>query len=155
MHVFDSNSFGVLRNYFPDRFPTFWDLFDRSVAAGEIISVREVERELEVHEPSEWILERLKPHKGFFSVPENAETTFVARIFGEKHFQALVGEKERLAGKPVADPFLIARAKVREGCVVTEEKFKPNAAKIPNVCRHFRVDCTNVEGFLKAKGWRF
>jgi len=55
----------------------------------------------------------------------------------------------------VADPFLIACAKVRGGTVVTEEGNKPNAAKIPNICGHFRVPCTNVEGFLTASGWRF
>jgi hypothetical protein len=48
-----------------------------------------------------------------------------------------------------------ASARVRGGCVVTEEKLKPKAAKIPNVCEHFGVHCTNVEGFLKQKGWTF
>ena len=155
MHIFDTNSFRVLGNYFPDRFPSFWKLFDKSLSDGEIVSVREVEREMEHHEPSKWILDRLKKHKGVFLLPDAAETAFVAKIFSIKHFQDLVGEKERLAGTPVADPFLIARASARAGCVVTEEKLKPHAAKIPNVCDHFKIECTNVEGFLKAKGWTF
>jgi len=44
---------------------------------------------------------------------------------------------------------------VREGCVVTEEGHKLNAAKIPNVCKHFGVACTNVEGFMDRNDWQF
>jgi hypothetical protein len=47
----------------------------------------------------------------------------------------------------VADPFVIACAHVREGCVVTQEKGKPNAATIHNVCDHFGVRSTDFEGF--------
>jgi len=28
-------------------------------------------------------------------------------------------------------------------------------AKIPNVCDHFKVKCTNVRGFLEMNGWKF
>jgi hypothetical protein len=63
--------------------------------------------------------------------------------------------KARLTGTPVADPFVIACAAVRNGAVVTEEKFKQNAAKIPNVCAHFQVDCIDLEGFMRAVVWSF
>ena len=53
---------------------------------------------------------------------------------------------------PVADPFVIALAKVRDGCVVTEETMRPNAAKVPNVCEHFGIEYTNVEGFMNKEG---
>ena len=32
---------------------------------------------------------------------------------------------------------------------------KKNAAKIPNVCEHFGVHCTNVEGFMERESWTF
>ena len=35
------------------------------------------------------------------------------------------------------------------GCVST------NAVKIPNVCEHFGVDCTNLEEFMEREKWRF
>jgi len=66
-----------------------------------------------------------------------------------------VGEQQRLRGFPVADPFVVACARVRNGCVVTEEAKKPNAAKIPNVCEHFGLECTNVEGFMARNDWQF
>ena len=79
----------------------------------------------------------------------------VAEIFGLRHFQNLVGERPRLTGKPVADPFVIASARVRRGCVVTEEALKKNAAGIPNVCDHFSIPWTNLEGFMERHDWRF
>jgi hypothetical protein len=72
-----------------------------------------------------------------------------------QHFQSLVGEKQRLRGSPVADPFLVASARYNEGWVVTEEVQKPDAAKIPNVCEYFGVHCTNVAGFLEQQNWKF
>ncbi len=80
---------------------------------------------------------------------------FISQIFSVQHFQNLVGKKQRLKGTPVADPFIIACAKIKNGCVITEEAFKPNAAKIPNICKYFNVDCTNVEGLMQREGWRF
>ena len=38
-----------------------------------------------------------------------------------------------------SDPFIIARAAVEGRTVVTMELFKVNAAKNPNICRHFSV----------------
>lgn len=60
-----------------------------------------------------------------------------------------------MQGKPVADPFVIAKAKVVEGIVVTQEEYKPNAAKIPNICEELAVSCVNVEGFMEKEQWRF
>jgi hypothetical protein len=71
------------------------------------------------------------------------------------HFQMLVTETQRLRGQPVADPFVIACASVKGGSLVTEETAKPNSAKIPVVCKYFGVPCTNLEGFLSARGWQF
>ncbi|MFH1068970.1 MAG: DUF4411 family protein, partial [Candidatus Glassbacteria bacterium] len=67
----------------------------------------------------------------------------------------MIRNKERLSGKPVADPFVIAKAKINNCIVVTNEHFKPNAATIPNVCHHFRVKCMNLEAFMESEGWTF
>ena len=68
----------------------------------------------------------------------------------------MIRRKERLKERPVADPFVIARAKCLEnGCVVTTEKHKPNSAQIPNVCEYFGVDWTDLEGFMEREQWRF
>lgn len=155
IYVFDTSSFIVIGHYYPGQFPSFWDKFNQAVDLEKITSVREVFRELDqeasIHHLSDWI----KHHRSIFMTPNAEAMQFVSTIFSVPHFQALVSEKNRLAGRPCADPFIIALAKVMNGCVVTEEKEKPNAAKIPNVCRHFGVDCTNLQGFMKREGWSF
>jgi hypothetical protein len=60
-----------------------------------------------------------------------------------------------LKGGPAADPWLVSLAKVTNGWVITEEGDKPNSGKIPTVCKHFGIPCTNLEGMLKNEGWEF
>ena len=91
----------------------------------------------------------------FFSPSTVEELKFVTEIFKVQHFQAMIRNKERLQGKHVADPFVIARAKIFNCQVVTIEFFKDNAAGIPNVCKHFSIPCINLEGFMKQEGWTF
>lgn len=155
VYVFDTNSLRVLGNYYPGRFPSFWERFETLIRTGEVVSVREVHNELLDQITKEWFLDWVEKHKQMFVVPAAEETEFVAEIFRVPHFLTLVGREQQLKGQPVADPFVIACARIRAGTVVTEEGNKPNAAKIPNVCQHFRVPCTNVEGFLTACNWQF
>jgi len=155
IYVFDSSPLiDLFRYYYLDRFPSLWENFDALVLERRIISVREVRKELEGHGDrlSDWV----KDHREFFLTPTADELNFVAEIFKVTHFQALVRKKEQLQGKPVADPFVIAKAKIQEeGCVVTQEVKKPNAAKIPNVCEHFGIPCLNLEAFMENEKWRF
>jgi hypothetical protein len=46
VYVFDTSSFIVIGHYFPQRFPSFWKHFAKSVQNGEILSAREVYNEL-------------------------------------------------------------------------------------------------------------
>ena len=154
-YVFDTSSFSVIGNYYPEQFPTFWEKFDQAATAGTIISVREVRRELDFYVPYPHLSDWVKDHGDIFSPPIPAETQFVQEIFSVRHFQMLVSEKDRLAGNLGADPFVIARAKVINGCVITEETRRPHAARIPNVCDHFEVDCTNLQEFMEREGWTF
>jgi hypothetical protein len=153
--VFDSNSIRVVANYYPDHFPTFWTQFGKAVDDGLVKSVREVYNELELTVTDLEIWKWVKERKAMFHSPSGDETKFVAEIFKVAHFKTLVGKQQTLKGSPVADPFIVASAKCCGGCVVTEEAFKKGAAKIPNVCEHFGIPCTNVQGFLKQNGWVF
>lgn len=154
IYVFDSNTLITLfKHYYPSRFPTLWNKFTRAVASQSIISVREVKNEISQQDDplSDWA----KKNDGFFQSPDSEELLFVAQIFAIPHFQSLVRKQEQLQGKPVADPFLIAKAKILQGCVVTEELFKPNSSRIPNICKHFGIDCLNLEGFMEQENWTF
>ncbi|EWC49100.1 hypothetical protein XAR_4419 [Xanthomonas citri pv. glycines str. 8ra] len=43
---------------------------------------------------------------------------------------------------------MIAAAQVRGFAVVTTEVYKPQAAKVPNICQHFNVRCIDLEQFM-------
>jgi hypothetical protein len=153
MYVFDTNSLEALFAIPKKIFPSMWDAYDTLVSDGKIISVKEAAKEIERKDGllAEWT----KNHKKVFVSPEAEEALFVGEIFKVRNFQNSLEQKKQLKGGPHADPFLIAKAKILNCTVVTEEKWKPNAAKIPNICKHFKIDCINLEGFMEKEGWKF
>lgn len=139
IYVLDTTSISVMQNYYSDSFPSFWTKMDKTVSLGEVVSVREVFNELDRWSGVPQNLETwVKKNKSLFAKPTAAELTFVKNIFSVKHFEQLVSAENRLKGTPSADPFIIAAAKVRNGCVITEEKEKSNAAKDTECVQTFR-----------------
>lgn len=156
IYVFDCSPLVVLfRHYYPERFPSLWEKFSAIIDAGQVTSVREVANEIDSYAQVDRLTEWANESKPFFPKPSVAELGFIVEIFRVKHFHELIRKKERLAGKPVADPFVIARACIAGGCVVTQESRKNNAAKIPNVCDHFGISCINLEEFMERENWIF
>ena len=156
IYVFDSDALiDLFKNFYLNRFPSLWERFDQVVKESKIISVREVYNEIK--ERGDRLSQWAKEKQNLFQESSPEELAFVVEIFKVPHFQSLIRKKERLQGKPVADPFVIARAKILNGCVITQEKKKPNAAKIPNVCEHFDfdIDYSNLEGFMEREDWTF
>jgi hypothetical protein len=155
MYVFDNSPLSALfKNYYRRRFPTLWHNFDELVANDELLSTREAYREIEGGASAD-LREWANDHRGLFSTPNAAEGAFVARIYAVRHFQHNLEQQKLLKGGLNADPFVIARAAVEGGTVVTMELFKDNGAKIPNICRHFGVPCMTLEEFMEAEGWEF
>lgn len=164
IYVFDTSSIRSLQHFYPSVFRTIWDGLDGLVQQQNLISTREVWNELGRQNVSADVLAWAKQNKQIFTTPDAVELQFVAQIFQIQHFQSLIGEQQRLKGTPVADPFVIACAKIKNGTVVTEEGWdhssqtltpKLNAAKIPNVCAHFKVPCIDLERFMQQQGWAF
>ena len=154
-YVFDTGPLSALfRNYYRRPFKTLWERFDALVADGSIVSVREAYRELE-DSPDASCMAWAKAHQHLFTVPAAAEAAFIARIYGVAHFQQNIEQQKLLKGGRHADAFVIAKAAVEGWAVVTTEKFKPNAVKIPNICRHFNVNCLSLEEFMDEEGWEF
>ena len=153
VYVFDSGPLMQLfRHFDPDVFPHLWEDFDRLVASGRIVSVREVHREIRGPEN---LIEWAEQNKAVFHAPDSAQTEFVQNLFGSRHAQKLVRKKKILEGGGAADPFVIALAKVKGGCVVTAEADKPNAPCIPAFCKGFDIPFMNLSQFMKAEGWEF
>jgi len=145
----------ILHHYYPDRFPSFWDKFAEVAREEALFSVREgwfeLQNQFDIEE-----LERLERYNGgFFAIPSVEEMAFIKEIYSVRNFQYNLEKKKLLKGGHFADPFIVAKANAVNGIVVTEEKFKENAAKIPNICEHFRIECINLEGFLLEEDWSF
>ncbi len=154
-YVFDTSPFSALfKSFYRRRFPTLWAQFDALTEQGSIVSTREVLRELEgfgLPELQEW----LGNNRDIFSTPTAGEAAYVAQIFAVPHFQQNIELKKIYKGGLQADTFVVAKAAVIEGTVVTLEKSAPNSARIPNICEHFGIKCINLEEFMEAEGWEF
>jgi len=154
IYVFDSDALiDLFKNFYLNRFPSLWERFNQVAKESKIISVREVYNEIK--ERGDRLSQWAKEKQNLFQESSPEELAFVVEIFKVRHFQALIHEKERLQGKGVADPLVIARARILNGCVITQEAKKPNAAKIPNVCEYFGIACSNLEGFMEREDWTF
>lgn len=140
-------------NYYRETFRTLWERFDAMVAARQFTSTREVMRELEEQSDSstKWAEENVE----LFATPIAEEGRFVANIYAVTHFQQNIELKKILKGGKNADPFVIARAAAVKGTVLTMEQLKPNAAKIPNICEHFKIPCLDFRRFMLAENWSF
>jgi hypothetical protein len=150
-YVFDSGPFIDLKNYPGDVFAGLWENFNHLIQNGQIVSSSEVLRVLRDYddEMAEWA----KENKQIFLKPSVEEQTLVKSIL-EKHPE-LIKREAILLGKPQADPFVIAQAKTHECILVHNEKMKPNAHRIPNVCKEFGVNEIPLFEVFRREGWRF
>ena len=155
IYIFDNSSLSRLKHFYPEVFVSIWTGLDDLVQQNKLVSTKEVWNEAQRGQVIPFVYEWLKDRKHIFTTPEAAELRFVSEIFRVKHFHSIIGNKQRLNGTPVADPFVIACAKIRGGTVVTEEELKPNSARIPTVCQHFGIECISLEGFMKQQDWSF
>ena len=155
-YVFDTNTLTVIFGYYYfGRFPSFWIKFNDLKDKKDITSVREVRREIEEWKSGDNLEEWVSKNTDFFEIPTAAEGSFITEIYSISHFQQNMEKKKRLKGGAFADPFIIAKAKINNAIVVTLEKYKENAATIPNICKRFNVECINLEEFLIKENWEF
>ena len=128
MYVFDTNTLtAIFRHYYFNRFPAFWLNFNHLKDMKQITSVREVRREIESFDRKDALADWVKNNTDFFSTPIVDELKFITKIYQVKHFQQNLEKQKLLHGGAFADPFIIARAKIHNGIVVTQEIKKANA----------------------------
>ncbi|MBK7631039.1 MAG: DUF4411 family protein [Ignavibacteriales bacterium] len=155
IYVFDTNALSnILNHYYANNFPSFWERFDQMIKSknsfpfGGFIKINQ---RFGGGKKKRIMNENID----FFTNPNVDELNFVTKIYSVTHFQQNLDKKKILSGGFFADPFVISKAYVNDACIITEEENKPNAAKIPNICHHFNIDCKNFEGFLNENSWKF
>jgi hypothetical protein len=156
IYVFDTNSLSnILSHYYRDRFPSFWEKFYQMIGAKTIISVREARLELKLRF-DDTTIDRLRANNSeFFEEPSVGELAFITELYSVAHFRQNLDRKKLLQGGYFADPFIIAKARITSGTVITEEDKPENGARIPNICDRFDIPCKNLEGFLVQENWSF
>ena len=126
MYVVDTSSLQQLfRCYSRERFPTLWIRFDELVERGAIISTQQVMREIEQRNKKNGELEWAKANKELFPSSTEKELQFLRKIYEVPRFRQTIPTDIRNPNTP-ADPFLIARAKIVGGTVITQEREPPN-----------------------------
>lgn len=155
-YVFDTNTLSVIFNhYYFDSFPTFWENFHKHISDKKIVSVREVRKELEEKGWGDTVDKWIKSNSNFFVSPSVDEMNFITKVYSVNHFLHNLEKEKLLKGGAFADPFVISKAYTIQGIVVTQEKYKKNGTKIPNICEHFNIECINLEKFLIKENWTF
>lgn len=155
-YVLDSSALiDLFRHYPKDIFKRLWDNFDEMTKNGHFISSSEVFKEIgnKTDDLSKWA----GKNKPIFYKPSVHELTVVSNILAIPEFQRIIAPNPQTAEKAQADPFIIAQAKIRNCKLLTNEKFKTNKIRIPNVCEdsRFNVKYVNLHEFFRAERWIF
>ncbi len=160
VYIMDANVFIQAKNgyYAFDICPGFWVWLDRIVDDGHVVTIAKVYDELANQDDdlSIWIRERREaPWIEANDAPE-IQAAF-EQVTAYVHSMAVQDRaKAWFLGK--ADPWLIARAMVKGGTVVTHEKRDPDArkrVKIPDVADAFGVPCQDTFTILRLLEARF
>ena len=154
-YIFDTNVFRSLGFYYPNRFPTIWEKINELTSLNLLRSVKEVQREIESNCPSGHVLDWVKTHHHIFMRPTEEELKIISEIFKKEQFRGLIRKSNILKGLPVADPFIVAAAKVYFACVITQESLKTGGARIPTLCKELEIDCRDLEGFLELEDLKY
>jgi Domain of unknown function (DUF4411) len=145
LYVIDTCSLIAMTETYPiDVFPGVWskveDLVDRNI----LISVEDVLVELSSKDDD--IHKWAKSRGGIFrELDGDIQYSAIEILTSHPNLLDLKNKKSS------ADPFLIAVARANGGIVVTEEVYSggPDRPKIPDVCKHYNIDCINLLTMLR------
>ena len=149
-YAVDTCSFTHLgRSYPSDIFPGVWEKVEELISDQLICSVDEVYFEIMAQDDnlSDWAKRR---HHIFLPIDEHIQ----------RHVKGILQTHSNLLdlkkNKSGADPFLLGVAMVHGCVVVTEEKPSggPERSKIPDVCKHYGIECIRSLEMLRREGLR-
>jgi len=158
IYIIDASSLIELeRLVTKDFFSPLFSSLENLITSGNLISHEEVFKELIRKDGTEGDICRwAKKQSTLFKRINNIQIEKTREIL--RIFQNLIDPYS----KNNADPFLIALALIREKqqklvpptyAIVTEEIInkKLNKTKIPDVCNHYKIECLNLNNFLKKE----
>ena len=153
-YLLDANTYIQAKNFYyrMSICPGFWEWLDLKLGAGQVGSVDMIYNELVGFgdELSEWVKDRKTLFVGVEDQATQAVFSEIAdfvvnnRSSKEPHISSFLS---------MADPWLIAKAKILGAIVVTHEVLVPansTKVKIPNVCKQFGVAYCNTFDLLET-----
>jgi hypothetical protein len=155
LYIFDTNVFYALGVVYKSAFPKLWQRIEELVESGDLVSVKEVRREIESNCPYPQITEWVASHKSIFKKPSPEEEIVVADLLKNPKYRLFVKKNNIVKGLPVADPFIIAAGKFSKGIVVTMESSTVGGAKIPAACDELHIKYINLEEFYARENLVF
>jgi len=139
-----------VRYYPPDVIPGLWKKLEELIQADRIIATKEVLIELEKKEDDvyRWAKKQMKM---FREIDANIQL-IVRDIL--RDYRRLVDTRK---SRSMADPFVIALAKVENCKVITAEKPTNNLEKpnIPDVCHALGIPCITILELCREENWKF
>lgn len=141
----------LYRRYPQDVFPSLWDTIESMIEEGRWVAPEQVLTELK------------KGHDNLYSWANQRRNMFipllpdVQRCLNELtvDFPGIVNPDEL---DDDADPFLVAVARTFSppGVVITHERrSNPLKPRIPDVCKHYGIQCIGILDFFRKQGWKF
>lgn len=161
MYVLDTNClFKMQENYFPNLFISLWKGFNQLIDDGELISLKEVQKEVKYEHQIKFWNEINDNHNGRFFVELQGEQLHFKEIEALSLYDISFEKRNKnnnkvyttlreewSDGQAVADPFLICYALHHNATLVTLESQK-NDFRIPNVCKKLNVNCIDSKQFF-------
>lgn len=152
IYILDTNIIRTLLNFFPKkgkRFEEVWEKIDEKIKSGEFISADECYNELarqfsDKTDQYQWF----HGHKVMFKIPDDKESIIISQLLINPKMRESVHQKNILENRPSADIYIAAKAKAIGATVVTAEKFKPNSAQLPNLCKELGVKYISYDDFM-------
>lgn len=152
IYILDTNIIRTLLNFFPKkgkRFEEVWRKIEEKIRAGEFISTDECYNELARQfsnktEQYTWFY----GHKDMFKKPDDKESIIISQLLLNPKMRETVHQKNILENRPSADIYIVAKAKVLDATVVTNENYKPHSAQLPNLCEELVVSCISYDDFM-------
>lgn len=152
IYILDTNIIRTLLSYFPKKgkhYEEVWNKIEEKIKAGEFISTDECYNELakqfsDKNEQYQWF----HGHKDMFKNPDDKESIIICQLLIKPKMRETVHQKNILENRPSADVYIAAKAKALGATVVTAEKFKPNSAQLPNLCKELGVAYISYDDFM-------
>ena len=153
IYIIDTNIIRTLLNFYPKkgkRYEEVWATIDMRIKSGEYISVDECYNELKKQfsdksDQYKWIYD----HREMFKNPDDKESIIISKLLQNSKMRETIHQKNILENRPSADVYIVAKAKVLNAKVVTNEKFRPNSAQLPNLCKELQVEFISYDDFME------